>query len=112
MADNNLTGEMGKPMGEMSIELKREMLRKIKAQVNKYEQEIRTMRLEFETRISGLVSKEEVERGHVQRIAFVKAGLLSLPATLAPQLEGLSAQEIQTKMHAEVIRLLEHFSRQ
>lgn len=57
-----------------------------------------------------LIPVDEVERGRLQRIAAVKAGLLSLPGKLAPRIANRDATEIQAEIEREVYSLLREFA--
>lgn len=59
-----------------------------------------------------LIDRAEVERGRIERIGFVRAGLLALPGKLAPRLVGLSSTDIQRELDREVNYLLAQFAGQ
>jgi phage terminase Nu1 subunit (DNA packaging protein) len=111
MKANNKTGDIGRAPGEISEEMKRQQLRKTIAQADKYEQELKTAKMEFDIASSKLLKKEDVEQDRISKILYVKNGLLGFASSLSPQLEGLTTQEIQTKIEVEIMRLLEQFSR-
>lgn len=59
-----------------------------------------------------LHDRGECERGRLERIATVKAGLLALPGKLATRLENREAPEIQREIDREVRHLLSQFAGQ
>lgn len=62
--------------------------------------------------IGELHDRGECERGRLERIAAVKAGLLALPGKLAARLENREAAEIQRELDREVRHLLAQFAGQ
>lgn len=67
--------------------------------------------MDLAARKGKLLDAGEVEQGRLARIAIAKATLLSLPARVAPVLEGRGAREIEAELDAEMRRVLEEFSR-
>lgn len=57
-----------------------------------------------------LHDRVDCERGRLQRIATVRAGLLSLPSRLAARLVGREAHEIEAEIAREVHHLLAQFA--
>jgi hypothetical protein len=93
---------------EFAAKAKRAMvlarLRKEIALASRYERENRE-------REKQLLELDEVERGRLERIAFVKAGLLALPGKLAARLATREAREIEVLLEEAVTDLLTEFSR-
>lgn len=58
MKANGKTGDIGRQPAEISEEMKREQLRKVKAQADKYEQELKTARMEFDIASGKLLKKK------------------------------------------------------
>jgi len=105
MRANKLTGKPGRPLSEGGKDLQAAKLRKENAMARKYELE--NARTEGE-----LLDRGEVEQQRVQRVVALRGGLLTLPASLAPALEGRSAAEIEAAIEAAVERLLTQFAKE
>jgi hypothetical protein len=71
---------------------------------------IEVERLKLEREREGMVSREEVERGRVERILAVKRALLQIPRIM-PQMVVLEAAEATRVMADRVRRILQDFSR-
>lgn len=66
--------------------------------------------LELE-RISGsLISLEEVERGRVERVIYLKRSMLALPRQVAPVLVGLEARQIQTLLKERLEDMIREYA--
>jgi phage terminase Nu1 subunit (DNA packaging protein) len=101
---NNKTGKPGRPQTEVGKELTAAKIRKENALAKKYE-------LEIAATEGTLIPRAEVERQKVQKVAALRNGLLSLPASLAPTLEGMTAAEIQGEIEGAVVGLLEQYAK-
>jgi phage terminase Nu1 subunit (DNA packaging protein) len=104
LKSKNLTGKPGRPQTEGGRELLAAKVRKENALATRYEIEVAERRGE-------LLNRSEVERQNVQKVAALRNGLLSLSATLAPSLEGRSAEDIQGEIERAIVRILEHYAR-
>lgn len=80
-------------------------LRKLVAQAERVEHDLAEKR-------GQVLPRAEVETGRLARIAFVRAGLLALPARLAQRCAGRDAVEVEREADEEVRKLLEGFSRE
>jgi transcriptional regulator with XRE-family HTH domain len=74
---------------------------------------VRTLQavVELKARQGELIRRDEVERLFVMRVAEVRAGLLLLPRQLARRLAHQDAATIEADLEAEVLALLERYSR-
>lgn len=104
MKTNRKTGKPGRPQTEDGKEFMAAKIRKENALATRYEIEIDQIR-------GKLLNKSDVESSNVQKVSALRNGLLSLPASLAPGLEGLGAAEIQAEIEGAVKNLLEQFSK-
>ena len=84
---------------ELREVLTRAKVRKEIAQANKHE-------LDVEVRRGDLLSKEEVERGRLERVAYARAVLLGGPSMLAPDLVSLDVESCEDRLREWVHRVL------
>ena len=66
--------------------------------------------LEVKTRTGQLMSREEVERGRLDRIIAVKRALLSLPTVLAGKLAMKEPREIEAVLYKAISEIIDDFS--
>lgn len=107
MKANEITGNVGRPAptGTIGEKVKLAQIRVLTAKGEKAELELQQLR-------GSLVSRDEAERDRVECATYFRNSLLGLPASLSPQLAGLSAPEIHTKLEAEFRRLLERLAKE
>jgi len=74
------------------------------------EYKARLAQIEYRKKIGELLPREEVESGFVQRVIAIKRALLTLPRSLAPQLDGLEPRQIQAVLLARVKEIINNFS--
>ena len=58
-----------------------------------------------------VVPVAEVDAGRVQRILIIKKALLGLPGRVAPQLVGLSMEEIKTRLTIRINEIITEFAK-
>jgi len=93
-------GEMGRPVSvNASPDLDAARLRKENALAEKYE-------LQVERERGELLVAERVERDWLQSAQVIRNKLIGLPASVAPQLEGMTAAEMQTLLETRVNEIL------
>ncbi|MBL8012431.1 MAG: hypothetical protein JNN05_01150 [Candidatus Omnitrophica bacterium] len=57
-----------------------------------------------------LISKEEVEKGRIDRIIAVKRTFLSLPTRIAPTLSMREPREVETILYEAIAEIIDEFS--
>jgi phage terminase Nu1 subunit (DNA packaging protein) len=91
---------MGRPVSvNASPDLDAARLRKENALAEKYE-------LQVERERGELLVAERVERDWLQSAQVIRNKLIGLPASVAPQLEGMTAAEMQTLLETRVNEIL------
>ena len=99
-ARNKTWGEMGRPVSvNASPDLDAARLRKENALAEKYE-------LQVERERGELLVAEKVERDWLQSAQVIRNRLVGLPASVAPQLEGMTAADMQTLLETRVNEIL------
>jgi phage terminase Nu1 subunit (DNA packaging protein) len=112
MEEKGYTGKIGRPSGresEGSKDLK-DQLAEAKIQKERLLAERHKLSLDIAKR--AVLPVAEVMEGRLQRIAVVKAGLLSLPGKLAQRLAMRSAGEVQVELEREIHQLLAEFAKE
>ncbi|MCO5167864.1 MAG: helix-turn-helix domain-containing protein [Planctomycetes bacterium] len=94
----------GTPVGQVDPARLATLIKRVSLEIKRLE---RRRRERLERVAAGeLLDRAEVERGRLERIAHVRAGLLALPAKLAPQVAGRDHHEVHVIVEREVRALL------
>jgi hypothetical protein len=103
MQANGITGDIGRPAEESNDELKALKARKELALVLRYERE-------NSVADGKLIDAVEEQQRDVAKVTAARHKLGGLGSSLAPQLAGLDASEIQTLIDSEIERVLDELS--
>ncbi len=76
------------------------------------EYKARLAKLELQKAEEKVISRDEVEKGQVERILSVKRALLSLPKAIAPIVGGMEPREIEAYVTEKINEIINQFERQ
>lgn len=68
------------------------------------------LELDLKKATGELISKEEVEKGRIDRIIAVKRTFLSLPTRIAPTLSMREPREVETILYEAIAEIIDEFS--